>query len=101
MFCALPRIQVTLWGPEKEGLHHYAYKLWNGLVGRFYLGRWQRWFAALKAGQPTQSLNVTLFQEQIVEWEEDWTRAQDAASYPTEQQGDAVALAKGLQALLL
>ena len=137
------RTQVTLWGPETEGLHDYAYKLWSGLVGRFYLGRWQRWFAALQAAQRDQSLDVAAFQEQIIEWEEAWTRAQDAAScvhcvlragahdfavmhslprnrapvlccfvtpkrlacgirrYSTEQVGDAVALAKGLQAQLL
>ena len=74
------RTQVTLWGPETEGLHDYAYKLWSGLVGRFYLGRWQRWFAALQAAQRDQSLDVAAFQEQIIEWEEAWTRAQDAAS---------------------
>ncbi|MFH1267136.1 MAG: alpha-N-acetylglucosaminidase, partial [Planctomycetota bacterium] len=33
---------ITLWGPRDGVLHEYAQRQWSGLIGGFYLARWQR-----------------------------------------------------------
>ena len=60
------RMQLTIWGgPE---LYDYASKLWGGMVGGFYAGRWKAFFEALRAGESDDSIRVHL-----VKWEEQWT----------------------------
>ena len=44
------RMQVTVWGGPS--LSEYAAKLWSGLVGGYYRGRWQAWGEAKLAGKP-------------------------------------------------
>jgi len=33
-------MQITMWGPEGN-INDYASKQWNGLIGSYYLVRWQ------------------------------------------------------------
>ena len=42
--------QVTVWGGPS--LSEYASKLWSGLTGGYYRGRWAAWSAAKLAGKP-------------------------------------------------
>lgn len=42
------KTQVTLWGPPDGMIFDYAGKLWNGLVGTFYVSRWQFFFEELE-----------------------------------------------------
>lgn len=42
--------QVTVWGGSS--LSEYAAKMWSGLVGGYYRGRWAQWAEARGAGKP-------------------------------------------------
>jgi alpha-N-acetylglucosaminidase len=55
--------QVTLWGRAGGAqLSEYAAKLWSGLVGGYYQGRWAGWSAAQLGGAPFDQ----------TAWEERW-----------------------------
>jgi len=60
------RMQVTVWGGKE--LHDYAAKEWSGLVGDFYLMRWDRFFDAL--GGP--GYDDDAFRKASAEWELEW-----------------------------
>ncbi len=67
------RTLVTLWGPEQSGLHEYAYRLWGGLVGGFYLARWERWFAAVAAALAAgAAFDQSAFDLSVEEYEQAW-----------------------------
>lgn len=38
---------ITLWGPRDSMLHEYAQRQWSGLIGGFYLPRWERFVQRL------------------------------------------------------
>lgn len=40
---------LTTWGPPGGILSDYAHRLWNGLLGSYYLGRWTEFVARLDA----------------------------------------------------
>jgi alpha-N-acetylglucosaminidase len=61
------RNQLTLWGPDGE-ISDYASKQWAGLVGGYYLPRWQKFVDAYVKGNVSQA---TLAKE-ILEFEESW-----------------------------
>jgi alpha-N-acetylglucosaminidase len=83
------RNQITLWGDRNSPLHEYARKEWSGLIGRFYLPRWERYLIELETAMRTGSqVNDSLFNEQIKIWEEKWTRSND--QYPSAPQGDPI-----------
>jgi alpha-N-acetylglucosaminidase len=89
------RTLVTLWGKPGSPLNDYSRRHWSGLLGGFYLPRWQRWSeaiaAALAAGQPVDETAVTAG---LLAWEEAWSR--DTTPLPTNPTGDAVAIAHDL-----
>ncbi|KEF52074.1 alpha-N-acetylglucosaminidase [Exophiala aquamarina CBS 119918] len=61
--------QVTLWGPNGE-ISDYASRQWAGLVGSYYLPRWQIFTDAyLKAFRSHVSVNQTSLGEEILVWE--------------------------------
>ena len=67
------RTLVTLWGPEQSGLHEYAYRLWGGLVGAFYLPRWTRWFDAVGAALAKgTAFDQSAFDLAVEEFEQAW-----------------------------
>eukprot|EP01061_Rhynchopus_euleeides_P034257 TRINITY_DN57_c15_g3_i1.p1 TRINITY_DN57_c15_g3~~TRINITY_DN57_c15_g3_i1.p1 ORF type:complete len:761 (+),score=321.66 TRINITY_DN57_c15_g3_i1:91-2283(+) len=88
------RNQVTLWGPNGEVID-YAAKEWSGLVSSYYVPRWQLYFkgmhAAVTAGK---EFNQTAFNSECLALEQSWQHKTDA--FPSEPQGDAVAIAKGI-----
>jgi alpha-N-acetylglucosaminidase len=86
------RTLITVWGnreaSERGGLHDYSGREWNGLLADFYYPQWKRFFDnAVKQLRGESSPPVDFFK-----MEEQWTR--DTKAYPSQGEGDAVALAK-------
>lgn len=40
---------ITVWGPPVDD---YASRIWNGLVGQYYLPRWKHYYASRTSGRP-------------------------------------------------
>lgn len=100
------RNQITLWGDRDSVLHEYAHKQWSGLMRDFYGARWRLFVehldAALAANKPFDEAG---FEKFIRQWEETWThqagqpisaQKSRAVAYPTNPQGDAVAISRRL-----
>ncbi|KAF7561562.1 hypothetical protein G7046_g2577 [Stylonectria norvegica] len=64
------RNQLTLWGPTGQ-IRDYASKQWAGLVGDFYLPRWQRFVDYLLDTEPAH-YNQTDFKSQLLKFEVEW-----------------------------
>ncbi len=87
---------LTLWGTGKV-IRDYARKEWSGMLSGFYLHRWD-WYLrqvgeALNSERPFDS---KAFSGKLWDWERDW--ADGTETYPTEPQGDSIAVAKKLWA---
>lgn len=67
-------LQVSVWGGDAV-LNDYASKAWQGMVGGFYLPRWNLYLgaalAALREQRPFEAQRVT---DTLVAWEQDWAR---------------------------
>ena len=50
---------VTIWGPPVDD---YAARMWSGLVGDYYLGRWKVYFNSRNSGKSVD----------LAEWERNW-----------------------------
>lgn len=53
----------TTWG---GGVNEYAARTWNGLIGNYYVPRWQNWLEAKKSGTEFHMLK----------WEEEWIQSE-------------------------
>jgi len=86
------RVQITTWGnryPANTGkLRDYAHKEWNGILKDFYYVRWKTYFDML-----SDALKGAAEQEiDFYALEEPWTLQHNP--YPTEAEGDPIAIAK-------
>ena len=89
------RTVITLWGDRESGLHDYARKEWSGLVGGFYLPRWEKFIGRLKRSLADgQAFDADAFTKDIKLWEEKWVQGNEV--YPPEPGGDSVAVARRL-----
>ncbi|WP_225796410.1 alpha-N-acetylglucosaminidase [Streptomyces aculeolatus] len=85
------RSLITTWGPRagsEAGLHDYANREWQGLLGDFYHSRWKTYFATLDTALETGA------EPEAVDWfayEDAWARRRD--SYPEKPRGDIRRLA--------
>lgn len=50
---------VTIWGPPVDD---YSARVWSGLVGNYYLGRWKQYYAGRNSGREVD----------MAEWERRW-----------------------------
>lgn len=91
------RNQITLWGPPDSQLHEYARKEWAGMMGGFYLRRWQLFCdqldTALADGKP---FDAARFESDIRQWEDAWTHRNEP--YATEPRGNAIEISRRLWA---
>lgn len=91
---------ITLWGTkctegQNDDLNLYAYKEWNGVFGRYYLPRWQEFFARLDASlDKATPFDRAPFAADMCRWEQAWSRQHDV--FPTVPKGDPVATAARL-----
>jgi len=85
---------LTLWG-EGPAIDDYARKEWSGMVGGYYLKRWQQYLEAqaeaLNSGMP---LDEKAFHAKLRQWMGEWSAARDVS--PSQPQGDSVAVAEAL-----
>ncbi|MCD6392593.1 MAG: alpha-N-acetylglucosaminidase C-terminal domain-containing protein, partial [Planctomycetes bacterium] len=87
---------LTLWGTGKV-IRDYARKEWSGMLGGFYLHRWE-WYLrevgeSLDGEHPFDS---KAFSQKLWEWERDW--ADGTETYPIAPRGDSIAAARKLWA---
>ena len=87
---------LTMWG-QGSSLDDYARKEWSGLLGGYYLSRWESFLHALseslRTGQPFEEKE---FQARQRHWMAEWSDRREL--YPTRPQGDSVQVAKALWA---
>jgi hypothetical protein len=83
---------LTLWGTG-VAIRDYARKEWSGMINDFYALRW-KWFlreqGKVLAGDP--AIVGESFQKNLLQWENSWAEFSNA--YPTEPEGDSVAIAR-------
>ncbi|WP_419992892.1 alpha-N-acetylglucosaminidase [Streptomyces boninensis] len=91
------RSLLTTWGDRagsEEGLHDYANREWQGLLGDFYHGRWQRYFTELATALAENR------DPKPIDWyahDDAWARSH--TSYPVRPRGDIEKLAGKVAAL--
>ena len=87
---------ITTWGEEDALLNEYASRAWNGLTATYYAYRWKEFFkdvdAAIEAKKP---FDEKAYHERICKYEGKWWRER-LGQFPSEPQGDGVALAKDI-----
>ncbi len=89
------RNQVTLWGNRESMLRDYDRKEWAGLIGEFYLGRWERFHREIDAClEEGRDYNNDAFQTELRQWEEEWTHRTN--TFPHTPNGDAVSISSRL-----
>jgi alpha-N-acetylglucosaminidase len=85
---------LTTWSNLDE-LVDYANRQWAGLVGTFYLARWQTWLgalqAALKSGKP---LDAGATQARLSDGDHAWTRQHD--TFSAEPRGNTIEISRRL-----
>jgi len=105
---------VTIWGPTDETNGHnidifdYSWREWSGLIGRYYLPRWQKFHALLaesiakgdyrdppKQQYGHEAFRANDFYSKLADWELDFVH-HPPADLPDKPQGDAVALVREL-----
>ena len=94
-FVRAEKTVITLMGTQGSGSEEYAARLWNGLVGQYYYGRWSRFFEYLlkcvSEGKPYDQQEWDAVRRP---WQESWVRAD--LRFQTKPSGDAVSLSKDL-----
>jgi alpha-N-acetylglucosaminidase len=87
---------LTMWG-QGSSLDDYARKEWSGMVGGYYLNRWELFLHELSASlDRNKPFEEKEFQSRLRRWMADWSDQREA--YPTQPQGDSVQVAKMLWA---
>jgi len=85
---------ITVW-TSSDSIPDYANRQWNGLLGGFYLHRWQMWLDALNNSVAKGVvLDEVAVRNQIRDWELAWTGNHDR--FPARPHGDAVAISQKL-----
>lgn len=76
---------VTIWGPPVDD---YAARIWSGLIGNYYLGRWKEYYRGRESGEAVN----------LAEWERRWVE-ENHDSYRWDSDLDVVSFAKEMLAL--
>jgi len=85
---------LTLWG-ESTAIDDYARKEWSGMLSGYYQVRWEKYFEELaRSLRSKKPFDSKTFDEELRQWLRDWSDRRDG--YPTEPQGDSVAVARAL-----
>ena len=86
---------LTTWSGQDTDTNDYANRQWSGLVGTYYLARWQTWLDALQASiKARRHVDEVATLARIRDDDHAWTRRHD--SYPTEPHGDAIDISRRL-----
>ena len=76
---------VTIWGPPVDD---YAARIWSGLIGNYYLGRWKEYYRGRESGEAID----------LAEWERRWVE-ENHDSYRWDSDLDVVSFAREMLAL--
>ena len=76
---------VTIWGPPVDD---YAARIWSGLIGNYYLGRWKEYYRGRESGEAVN----------LAEWERRWVE-ENHDSYRWDSDLDVVGFAREMLAL--
>lgn len=76
---------VTIWGPPVDD---YAARIWSGLIGNYYLGRWKEYYRGRESGEAVN----------LAEWERRWVE-ENHDSYRWDSDLDVVSFAREMLAL--
>ena len=95
---------VTIWGPpEAPTIFDYSWREWSGLIGQYYLVRWQKFYNMLDkcliAGKPYTEKNLPMvygrqafrankFYSDLADWELSWIKS--TKTFPKLKMSDAV-----------
>lgn len=105
------RLQVTVWGPSAPDamLFDYSNRQWNGLIGGYYIPRWEHFLSYLSSqpsgaerftgkdiqleyNRPSDEANT--FYKELSQWEQSWCdRTEPYADTP---KGDSILIASQL-----
>ena len=86
---------LTTWGPKGNGLNDYANRLWAGLVGDYYHGRWALLVSELrKSLESGRKFDEKAFNAKVAEYEWNWTLSNK--TYAGQPAGDTVQIAREL-----
>ena len=84
---------LTTWSSQDSMLVDYAHRQWAGLVGTFYLARWQTWLDALQSSLASgQAIDVEATRARIRENDLAWTRRHD--TYLAGPQGETIEVSR-------
>jgi len=88
---------LTTWIRQETDTVDYANREWAGLVGTFYLPRWQTWFDGLQSAAVSGSaVDVATLRHRIIDGDHAWTIRH--GSFVVEPRGSTVALSRQLYA---
>lgn len=78
------RIVTTWTNPEHAPLEDYSARLWSGLVGNYYRGRWQIWLDGLRAAATsTDAPDATALQHRLIEHTRDFLASGASPAAPS------------------
>lgn len=94
---------LTTWGDRDMVLNDYASRTWNGLVGSFYMPRWQMFFdavdaaldAGLEFGNTADDPQYVAYKDKVTQFEKDWWEKR-MGTFAAVPQGDSKAIVKEL-----
>ena len=77
------RTIVTTWNNSLSPLNDYSERAWAGLVGSFYLPRWQRFLkASIQAVAEGREFDEKAYAQDCFAWEEKFANGEGQITYP-------------------
>ncbi|KAI2640276.1 glycoside hydrolase family 89 protein [Xylaria nigripes] len=80
------RNQVTIWGPSGQDTD-YASRSWSGLVGDYYMPRWQK-FVDYLISTPPHRYDQAAFTSELLKWEIPWVNQKTKGNKSQKEGGD-------------
>jgi alpha-N-acetylglucosaminidase len=89
------RTIVTTWFGRNNMLNDYAGRDWNGLLGSYYLGRWQLYLGEMARALESGTAPDPTIDARIADFEWQWARAV-GTKLPAKPTGDCYAMSRAL-----
>ncbi|KAH7884143.1 glycoside hydrolase family 89 protein, partial [Phlebopus sp. FC_14] len=97
---SVARTQITTWGPPGALiglLNDYASKQWGGIVGTYYVARWEYFLGYLEEVKRSGgAYDDTVVLERTMEMAREWCLGTDGDDVSDEEAGDSIGLAWAL-----
>ncbi|HRZ99640.1 MAG TPA: alpha-N-acetylglucosaminidase C-terminal domain-containing protein, partial [Candidatus Paceibacterota bacterium] len=87
---------ITMWG-QRTAIRDYSRREWSGMLGSFYLKRWEKFYDALARSLDTgRPFDAAAFDQELQQWELAWADSHE--SYRVTAEGDPLAVSQQLWA---